>query len=1035
MSKMLKKMWVMFLVASLATQPLASFADFTWPSSNGAVVEADGDTIQFRWERTGDEEFIKIKYYEGSSKNDLSLFAFQQFENPDGVEFGPSEYYHDFSHDEIEPGKWIKISVYTGDYQVERTFEIEGGDSEPIPTPVSDDEDPNVYIDSIDEDDLSIGDLINIHIEASDNVGVDRIELEVNGQSVKTTDDDTLDYELRLEEEKTTIKAYAYDEAGNKDSDRLTIRIEKREDKESPRVDIKDIDASELEVGDLINIHIVASDNVGVDRIELEVNGQSVKKTDDDTLDYELHLEGEKTTIKAYAYDQAGNSNSYETTVRVEKPEPEDTKSPSVDIQNIDTSGLEVGDLINIHIVASDNVGVDRIELEVNGKKVETTYDDTLNYKMLIVDEKTWINAYAYDEAGNSDSYGLMITLDERDNENPEVSVTINPLINLFVGDQVVIDASATDNVAIKNIQLKINGQTVKIQDGDQLAYNLFLEEEETEVELIVYDTSNNKTTYTNTIVADRAIEDEEDPEVDIEYSTDGDDVYIEVSAWDNVGVDRIKVYVDGKRVRSSSGDTCSYSFELGDDTVEVKAVAYDESNNDSEKKITIRPAADDEDPVVKIDTIADFKEGETIIINATASDNRDVSYMEVFIDDKRVKKSNGNKIQYDWSPASGYYEIKVVAYDISGNEGSKETDVSVHSSGEWTSSTWSELLISTMLSEGKIPEDFAWDYSRNITREEFVELVVHDFQKVRNRGINTSGIQHFQDTTSEAMLIAKAIGVINGDTSNRVRPTDSLTREEAVVMFGRYIEFVNGLELVNSGQSTFKDFNQVSSWAQQYVKFAERNTLIQGRQGKFYPKQSISIEEVLAVLHKVQNHEGQQYIMVDPYVNQSDFYQSYLTKWRRTKEFGEDNHLGLDIVNDKELIIPALADGVVQDVGYNSGGNGNALVLRHDMMINGRSVTFYSLYGHMKYLSTLKVGQKVCVGDPIGIMGNTGKSTGPHLHLGVNQGKATIQNFGYNKKEGVTSNFYNDYAGRRNFNPVLVIETEGQVILDNNWD
>jgi murein DD-endopeptidase MepM/ murein hydrolase activator NlpD len=62
-------------------------------------------------------------------------------------------------------------------------------------------------------------------------------------------------------------------------------------------------------------------------------------------------------------------------------------------------------------------------------------------------------------------------------------------------------------------------------------------------------------------------------------------------------------------------------------------------------------------------------------------------------------------------------------------------------------------------------------------------------------------------------------------------------------------------------------------------------------------------------------------------------------------------------------------------------GGYGQYVYLEHE--INNRSVL--TVYAHMQRNSSpLRVGDEVEVGDFIGLVGNTGTSTGPHLHFEV---------------------------------------------------
>lgn len=82
--------------------------------------------------------------------------------------------------------------------------------------------------------------------------------------------------------------------------------------------------------------------------------------------------------------------------------------------------------------------------------------------------------------------------------------------------------------------------------------------------------------------------------------------------------------------------------------------------------------------------------------------------------------------------------------------------------------------------------------------------------------------------------------------------------------------------------------------------------------------------------------------------------------------------HPGMDIANKTGTPIYAPADGRVASVRVN-GGMGKMVVIDHGYGIKTR-------YGHLnKY--AIKVGQRVKRGELIAYMGNTGYSTGPHLH------------------------------------------------------
>lgn len=98
-------------------------------------------------------------------------------------------------------------------------------------------------------------------------------------------------------------------------------------------------------------------------------------------------------------------------------------------------------------------------------------------------------------------------------------------------------------------------------------------------------------------------------------------------------------------------------------------------------------------------------------------------------------------------------------------------------------------------------------------------------------------------------------------------------------------------------------------------------------------------------------------------------------------------DHLGQDFNPGLGAPIQAIADGVVSQAVDGEGTLGVHMVIDH--MIDGKLVS--SVYAHMIHGSMqFKVGDVVKVADVIGKTGDTGMSTGPHLHFGIRLGGLT---------------------------------------------
>lgn len=107
----------------------------------------------------------------------------------------------------------------------------------------------------------------------------------------------------------------------------------------------------------------------------------------------------------------------------------------------------------------------------------------------------------------------------------------------------------------------------------------------------------------------------------------------------------------------------------------------------------------------------------------------------------------------------------------------------------------------------------------------------------------------------------------------------------------------------------------------------------------------------------------------------------------KTSKGYSSTNHDGIDIGGTGGNLNGQAADsiggGKVTEVGYDENGYGNYVVVDHG---NG----YTSLYGHLQK-ATVKQGDTVSAGQQVGVIGSTGSSSAPHLHLRVHKDGQSI--------------------------------------------
>ena len=192
---------------------------------------------------------------------------------------------------------------------------------------------------------------------------------------------------------------------------------------------------------------------------------------------------------------------------------------------------------------------------------------------------------------------------------------------------------------------------------------------------------------------------------------------------------------------------------------------------------------------------------------------------------------------------------------------------------------------------------------------------------------------------------------------------------------------------------------------------------------------QAEAIQIKLVVKNETFNTNGQAYYDLSNKINtqnaQSWAYpmtNAYCT-WRSSTNMSFGNrgsnksrpyHCGIDIASrNGDANVYAAAYGKVVYTGYTS-GNGNHVIIQHTLSGN----TVYTLYSHLNSISC-KVGNSVNQGTKIGIYGNTGNSSGRHLHFAIFSGYSSDP-YGYIPSISGNKGSYN---GLTFYNPVYVIK------------
>ena len=162
--------------------------------------------------------------------------------------------------------------------------------------------------------------------------------------------------------------------------------------------------------------------------------------------------------------------------------------------------------------------------------------------------------------------------------------------------------------------------------------------------------------------------------------------VSVSATATDNVGVARVRFFLDGAPAMETAASPYLFSLDISALTPGmhfVSAKAFDASGNEgTSNEVTFAVAGDTVMPTVSLVVPpADTRVSGTINVSASASDNNKVVQLEMYVDGTLVLTGNQSPVAYRWDTtllSDGNHLLAARAYDAAGNIGSSSASILV---------------------------------------------------------------------------------------------------------------------------------------------------------------------------------------------------------------------------------------------------------------------------------------------------------------------------------------------------------------------
>tara|TARA_B100001175_G_scaffold317493_1_gene334637 strand:- start:479 stop:2800 length:2322 start_codon:yes stop_codon:yes gene_type:complete len=555
-----------------------------------------------------------------------------------------------------------------------------------------------------------LSDSVLISAYAFDNVGLDLVTLYLNDSVVHESMEGPFEYlwptSNNEEDEFHTIRAKATDLAGNVNYTNTLQVLVDNQDNQSPTGALIFPFTGQTLTGE-ITIIIEASDNDQVETVNLYINGDSIATYQEPPYRYDWNTLNEIDdvihTIHAHVRDNAGNQITIgPINVTIDNYDSDDEIAPTGTIIS-PASASTVSGTINIEVNAYDNIRMGHVDFIIDGSAVAhdsiPPYSYSWNTLGEAEDSDHVININLSDSAGNTTSlFPVTVFVDNIEDADiiPPSIVIYDPAANQTVSGTITFMTIATDNVAIDRVEFyhdyELEFTATNYPYNYEWNSTLIAEDSEHVWHAKAFDTSGNDSQTQPMILFVDNI-DNIPPTGFILYPYAGqivsDNIEIQVSASDNVGIAEVEFYLDGNLL--SSDDQVPYAHEWNtnssseDEEHVIYATIIDLQGNSTDLSpisVTVNnddaPSNDLTPPIATILTpLSTQAVSDTVIITGFASDNHEIERVMFYVNDQLIETVTDSPFTTNWityeEANNSEHVIQMTAQDPSGNQSSAQ--------------------------------------------------------------------------------------------------------------------------------------------------------------------------------------------------------------------------------------------------------------------------------------------------------------------------------------------------------------------------